>query len=129
MKINKKIIYIITFLLLFISLGTNKSNAGDLYLNNLNFEVQINENGSMDVIETWDIDVEDTNTLYKTFETDDSKYSKITNVTVKEMTNKQNKDFLKTDEWAYHVQKDYYYGTENKDGDFEIGWGVGLDNS
>ena len=129
MKIRKKLIYTILFLFMFIAFGTIKSNAGDLYLNNLDFKAQIKTDGSMDVTETWNIDVEDTNTLYKTFETDNSKYSNITNVTVKEITDNQNKDFLKTNEWAYHVQKGYYYGTNNQDGDFEIGWGVGLDDS
>ena len=28
----------------------------------------------------------------------------------------------------YHVNKDNYYGLINDDGDFEIAWGVGLDN-
>ena len=129
MKIERKIIYIIAFLLLFIFVGTNKSNAGDLKLNDLDFQVQINSDGSMDVIETWNINIRNTNTLYKSFKTDNSKYSAITNVKVKDITNGINNDFINTSEWAYHVTKGYYYGTENEDDDFEVGWGVGLDNS
>lgn len=129
MKNTRKIMYILIFALAFLLIGTVKSNAGSLELNNLDFNVQINSDGSMDVTETWNIDISYTNTLYKTFKTDSSKYSGITNVTVKEITKGQNINFTKTDEWAYHVTKDYYYGTENEDGDFEIGWGVGLDNS
>lgn len=129
MKNTRKIMYILIFALAFLLIGTVKSNAGSLELNNLDFNVQINSDGSMDVTETWNIDISYTNTLYKTFKTDSSKYSGITNVTVKETTKGQNINFAKTDEWAYHVTKDYYYGTENEDGDFEIGWGVGLDNS
>ena len=82
----------------------------------------------MNVIETWNIDIKFTNTLYKSFKTDSRKYSKITNVLVKDITSGQNKTLHKTEEWAYHVKKDYYYGTKNEDGDFEIGWGVGLDH-
>ena len=130
MKNAKKAIYIAIFSLIFIILGTIKSNAGSLYLNDLEFEAQINADGSMDVTETWDIDIRSTNTLYKTFKTDSSKYSGIENVTVKELTSTgAEQSFLKTNEWAYHVTKGYYYGTENEDGDFEIGWGVGLDTS
>ena len=130
MKNAKKAIYIAIFSLIFIILGTIKSNAGSLYLNDLKFEAQINADGSMDVTETWDIDIRSTNTLYKTFKTDSSKYSGIENVTVKELTSTgAEQSFLKTNEWAYHVTKGYYYGTENEDGDFEIGWGVGLDTS
>ena len=128
MKISKKALYVAIFSLIFIILGTVKSNAGSLYLNKLEFEAQINEDGSMKVIETWNIDITNTNTLYKTFKTDSSKYSEIENVTVYELKNRK-ESLIKTDEWAYHVQKGYYYGTENQDGDFEIGWGVGLDNS
>lgn len=128
MKNTRKILYIILFLALFICIGTVKSKAGDLRLNNLYFDVQINDDGSMDVTEIWDIYVKQTNTLYKTFKTDKSKYSEIINVTVKDITYGKNSEFIKTPNWAYHVAKNRYYGTKNGDGDFEIGWGVGLDN-
>lgn len=129
MKLKRKLLCTMLFLVILICLGTIKSNAGELYLNNLEFNAQIMPDGSMDVIETWDIDIKETNTLYKSFKTDTSKYSKITNVDVKEITKGKNEKFLKTDNWAYHVKKGYYYGTENEDDNFEIGWGVGLDNS
>lgn len=126
---TRKILYIIIFSIAIILLGTVKSNAGDLNLNTLDFNVQINSDGSMDVTETWNIRIKQTNTLYKSFKTDSSKYSEITNVTVKDITNGQGTDFIKDNNWAYHVTKNHYYGTENEDGNFEIGWGVGLDNS
>ena len=129
MKIKKKILYIIAFLLFFICIGTNQSKAGNLKLNNLDFQAQINADGSMDVTETWDINIKSTNTLYKTFKTDNSKYSGITNATVTDITNGIQNNFIQTSEWAYHVAKGYYYGTENDDDDFEIVLGVGLDNS
>ncbi len=128
MKNTKKILYILIFTLAFLLIGTVKSNAGTLQLNNLDFNAQINYDGSMDVTETWNIHIRQTNTLYKTFKTDSSKYSGITNVTVKDITNNQNINFLKNDKWEYHVDKNHYYGTKNDEGDFEIGWGVGLDN-
>ena len=129
MKIKKVLITTI-FLALFILFGTIKSNAGSLYLNNLDFNAQIKNDGSMDVVETWDITVQYTNTLYKSFKTDKNKFSSISNVTVKDITNEEQiTNFMKTDEWAYHVQNGYYYGTDNDDGNFEIGWGVGLDTT
>ena len=129
MKNTRKILYTLIFALTFLLIGTVKSNAGTLELNNLDFNVQINNDGSMDVKETWDIYISHTNTLYKSFKTDSSKYSGITNVTVKETTKGQSINFVKNDKWEYHVAKNHYYGTKNEDGDFEIGWGVGLDNS
>lgn len=129
MKNIRKIMYILILILLFLLVGTVKSNAGSLDLNKLDFNVQINEDGSMDITETWDINISQTNTLYKSFKTDSNKYSEIANVMVKEITSGSEKTFTKTNEWAYHVEKNYYYGAKNQDGDFEIGWGVGLDNS
>ena len=105
MKIKKKILYIIAFLLFFICIGANQSKAGYLKLNNLDFQTQINADGSMDVTETWDINIKSTNTLYKTFKTDNSKYSEITNVTVTDITNGIQNNFIQTSEWAYHANQ------------------------
>lgn len=129
MKNTRKILYVLILAVTFLLIGTVKSNASTLELNNLDFNVQINSDGSMDVTEIWDIYISQTNTLYKSFKTDSSKYSGITNVTVKEITDGQNADFIHNQNWEYHVEKNHYYGTNNEDGDFEIGWGVGLDNS
>lgn len=125
----KKIITTLIFLILFIILGNTKSNAGSLYLDNLNFDAEINQDGSMNVTETWDISISETNTLFKTFKTDNSKYLSITDVEVAEVTNSAEKKFSKIDSLMYHVTKDCYYGMKNSDGNFEIAWGVGLDDS
>lgn len=125
----KKIITTLIFLILFIILGNTKSNAGSLYLDNLDFDAKINQDGSMNVTETWDISISETNTLFKTFKTDNSKYSSITDVEVAEVTNNAEKKFSKVDSLMYHVTKDCYYGMKNDDGNFEIAWGVGLDDS
>ena len=121
---TKKVFLILTFALIFLLLLTTKSNAS-LYLNNLDFDAKINTDGTMDVTETWNINISDTNTLYKTFKRDSSKYSSITNVTVSEIGRGM---LSKYNNWEYHLPKDYYYGGLNNDGKFEICWGVGLDN-
>lgn len=128
---KRKIIFIFSlFFTLTICWMINvKASSGDLYLNNLHFDVQINSDGSMDVVETWDIDIEETNTLYKTFKTDSTKYSSIDNVEVYQLINGSKQLLRKTDTWAYHADKGSYYGTKNEDEEFEIGWGVGLDYS
>ena len=129
MKRIKKLFIVLMFILLVLLIG-NKSNAasGDLKLNSLNFNAEIQENGDMLVTETWDIDIEDTNTLYKTFKADVNKYLDIKDVRVKEITDGINKSFTETSRLMYHVTKDYYYGLINDDGNFEIAWGVGLDD-
>lgn len=129
MKKTKKLFVVILFFILLI-LANNIVNASssELYLQNLNFDVKLNSDGSMDVTETWDIDIEDTNTLYKTFELDNTRFSDITNVEVKEITNGLNKDFSKIYNEMYHVTKGCYYGLINSKGDFEIAWGIGMDH-
>ena len=130
MKTTKKLLVSICFMFLFIILATIKSNASsNLHLNELAFDASINTDGSMNVTETWDIEIEETNTLFKTFKTDISKYSDITNVQVSEITNGATKNFTEINTLMYHVTKDSYYGMINDDGNFEIAWGVGLDDS
>ena len=119
--------FIFMFNVIFINNNVKATDEGSLYLNKLDFFVTINSDGSMDVTETWNIDIRNTNTLYKTFKTDKDKYSSIENVKVKDVT--LNKEFTQIDEEMYHVTKNCYYALKNSKGDFEIAWGVGLDNS
>lgn len=122
---NKRILFIFMFAIFILLILTTKSNASQ-YLNKLDFYAELDENGNMNVTEIWDIDVSYTNTLYKTFELDENKYSNITNVKVSEVGRG---DFSQTNTWEYHLNKNEYFGGINNDGDFEIAFGVGLDNS
>ena len=105
------------------------SYAGSQSINDLNYEVTLNEDGSANVIETWQVQVSDTNTLFKTFKIDNSKYRKITNVKVQEIENGIKKDFIQTDTYAYHVEKGKFYALNTNSSEFEIAWGVSIGNS
>lgn len=128
MKKSQKVVISLIFLAFISSIYCIESKAS-LYLNNLNFEVQINEDASMEVIETWDIDISETNTLFKTFKIDREKYSGIKDVKVSEISNGAERELTQINELMYHVTKNCYYGIKNNEGNFEIAWGVGLDNS
>lgn len=104
---SKKILFIFGVTFIFILLGITKSEAS-LKLNELDFDAQINTDGSMTVTETWDIYISDTNTLFKTFKRDSSKYSRITNVKVTEITSGMSKEFKEIHGEMYHVKKDCY---------------------
>lgn len=120
--LNKIIIAILAFLSIIII--SNISNAsGGLRLKNLNYDVTLNSDGTADVVETWRISIEDTNTLFKTFEIDSSKYKEITDVKVAEVKSSGNVDFRKINQYKYHVDKNCYYALVYK-GKFEIAWGV-----
>lgn len=105
-----------------------QATSSDLQINHLDFQVQINVDGSIKVTEKWNIKINDTNTLYKTFQTDKSKYTEITNVEVTDLTEGSNKPLRQTNQWSYHLPQGNYYGGLNQDNQFEIAWGVGLEN-
>lgn len=127
----KKIILFLFFVIVVLLVTANPTEASsdDLFLNYLDFTAQINTDGSMDVTEEWNIKINETNTLYKTFKRDKSKYSNITNVVVTDTTNGKNTQLNESSQWMYHLPKGSYFGGINDDNEFEIAWGVGLDNS
>jgi len=126
MKLKRVVFIFIIFLLLF---SIKCFASSDLELNTLNYNVTLNSDGTAYITETWDISIEDTNTLFKTFEIDNSKYSGITNVSVVETTNGINKSFFQIYQEKYHVNKDAFYALVNSKGQFEIAWGVSEDDS
>ena len=125
MKLKRVVFIFIIFLLL---LAPNCFASSYLELNTLHYDVTLNSDGSANVTETWDINIEDTNTLFKTFEIDNSKYSGITDVSVVETTDGMNKSFYQIYEEKYHVNKDAFYSLINSKGQFEIAWGVHEDD-
>ncbi len=122
-RMNKfKIAIIVFFLSLILS---NISNASELQLQKLEYNVILKEDGTAEVTEKWNIWMEDTNTLFKTFEIDKQKYSGITDVTVKEIyKNGDSRNFTKINQEKYHVDRNCYYALKNSKGKFEIAWGV-----
>lgn len=128
-ELIKKILLmcVISFIIYAIVVGDRNSNKAQ-YLNSIDYNVTMNEDGSMKVVETWDIYVKHTNTLFKTFELNSSKFSDITDVKVKEITSGKDKEFTKINNEMYHVTKDCYYGLNTSARDFEIAWGIGMDD-
>lgn len=127
MKLKKILTgFIITITLILLNATSSEAS---LHLKNLDFTAQINEDGSMDVVETWDINISETNTLYKTFKIDKTKYSGISNVFVQDITSGTNKNFKKSDIWKYHLDKGHYFGGINNSNEYEIAWGVSIDTT
>lgn len=127
MKLKKILTgFIITITLILLNATSSEAS---LHLKNLDFTAQINEDGSMDVVETWDINISETNTLYKTFKIDKTKYSGISNVFVQDITSGTNKNFKKSDIWKYHLDKGHYFGGINNNNEYEIAWGVSIDTT
>lgn len=125
---NKKILFGIV-LLVTLWIAGNCYASGDLRMKELKYQVQLQENGDMKVTENWRIEIEDTNTLFKTFEIDESKYDEITEVSVAEITKGTRKEFTQIPTEQYHVDKDCFYALENSSGKYEIAWGAHAENT
>lgn len=124
----KKIIFTILFLFLVLIIWNSNSYAsGDLTLNNLNYNVTLNSDGTANVTETWDISIEDTNTLFKTFQLDSSKFSGFKDVSLVEIKNGTRKEFTQIYKEMYHVTKNCFYALNTSSSEFEIAWGVNVD--
>lgn len=133
MKETFKVSLITIFSIIIISLIVNLSDiepvkkaVSELYLNSIDYNVVMNKDGSMDVVETWDIKINKTNTLFKTFSLSKLKYGDIENVKVKDLDN--NSDLTQIQEEMYHVTTGCYYGLEVNPSTFEIAWGTGMEN-
>lgn len=128
-KLLKKFFIAIFIITIFLFLNPKITFAGSQKLNNLDFDIEITESGDLKIKETWDVYIEETNTLFKTFPIDES-YDEISDVTVVEVLNSGGKkDFSRRYDYAYHVEEDCYQALINQDNDFEIAWGVNVSGS
>ena len=128
---KKNLIKILVMLAVFagIILVTNQVQAGSIRLNSLNFQIQLNEDGSMDVIENWNARITDTNTMFKDFYLNSSKFKEITNVEVYRVDSGNRQKLTQIDEEMYHVTKDCYYGLPISGNKFEIAWGASVNGT
>lgn len=126
----KKIYFILFFICLFSIIPLSKSFAGTQEWKSLDYDAKILSNGDMEVIETWNVYISETNTLFKDFNVDREKYFGITNVRVSIMENNEETFLNQIYEEQYHVNSGCYYGLYiDNNSKFEIAWNVGLDNS
>ena len=120
----KKIAVSFIFAFILIIAFNHVNAASDFTLQKLDFVANLNQDGSMNVEETWQVKIYgETNTLFKTFIRDNSKYSGFSNISVSELVNGQERSFLQSSTWKNHVSTDYFHALIYK-GDFEIAWGV-----
>ena len=105
-------------------LGLNSKEGKYQYMNQLDYEVTLKDNGDMDVVETWDIYLKNTNTVFRNFELSD-KFGMITNITVTDL--ETGKQLSQINEKMYHVTTDCFCAFELDDNKFEIAWGTGME--
>lgn len=126
---KKKIIFIIillTILLLIIFLIIRKINKiENLTITELDYDIVVNDNGSIDVTEIWNLSISEVNTLFKYFSED---YN-IENVKIyKILKNGKEEELIQTEEQLYPLTENVYYVQNNEDSDLAIAWGVNAKN-
>ena len=129
MKLKKKIVFVSMFIITLILFLNTSSYAGTQRWNSLDYDVTLNDDGSMDVIETWNIYVSETNTLFKTFDISIYDKYKMNNVKISEIKNGKEEFLNRINTQQYHVDPGCYYGLQIDNSKYEIAWNVGLDNS
>lgn len=128
MKLMKRCGLIVLFVVTIILFLNTNSYAGTQNWNALDYDVTINEDGSMDVVETWNVYISETNTLFKDFDLGYDNYE-ITDVKVTQIEGNNEHALNQIFVEQYHVDYDCYYGLMIDNSTFEIAWNVGLDNS
>ena len=113
------IMIVISFGFLF---SINSSSEKFQYMDSLDYQVTVNKNGSIEVVETWDINVNNTNTLFKNFNLSKDRYGEITDVKVIDLDT--GKEFKQIDEEMYYVTKGCYYALKIQNNKFEIAFGI-----
>ena len=107
---------------------TEDSQDGKIqYLNHLDYDVTLNQDGSINVVETWDVYVKDTGTLFKNFTLSNYLYGDITDVKVKDLEN--NLELTEIYQEVYHVENNLFYALDIGGNVFEIAWGTGMSTS
>lgn len=97
MKLKKKIGIIILFAITIILFSKQSVFAGYQEWNALDFDVTVDSDGSMEVVETWNVYVSETNTLFKDFDIGTDNYQ-IRDVQVSEVIDGEEKYLKKIDE-------------------------------
>lgn len=128
MKKIEKILILMAFALFVIACTTNVY-AGEQEWNALDYNVVLNEDGSADIVETWDVDISETNTMFKDFDLSSDGTYYIDDVKVTKVQNGVEYPLEQIYEEQYHVDSGCYYGLMIDNNTFEIAWNVGLDDS
>ncbi len=119
---------IISLCILFITIHHTTSYAVGQSINQCKYYVEIKEDGSADVTETWKIYITDTNILFKKLEIKEPEKIEITNIKIQEITDKGKTEYKEMDTYTYHIPKGYYYALSINSSECQIIWGIGMDN-
>lgn len=127
-KTTKKILtrwFIMAIAILFIVLVSGQLFSKKQIMKELDYDITLNEDGSATIVETWEVYISHTNTLFRTFEKS-SEFGDIINVNVRDLDT--NEDLTQIYREMYHVTTDCFYALDINSQEFEVAWGTGMEN-
>ena len=116
---------IMAIVIMFIVLVSGHLFSKKQVMNKLDYNITLNEDGSATIVETWNVYISHTNTLFRTFERS-NKFENITNVNVKDLDTGEN--LKQIYEEMYHVTTGCFYALYITPRKFEVAWGTGMEN-
>lgn len=116
---------IMAIVIMFIVLVSGHLFSKKQVMNKLDYNITLNEDGSATIVETWDVYISHTNTLFRTFKKT-NKFGNITNVNVKDLDT--GKNLKQIYEEMYHVTTGCFYALDLNSREFEVAWGTGMEN-
>lgn len=116
---------IMAIVIMFIVLVSGHLFSKKQVMNKLDYNITLNEDGSATVVESWDVYISHTNTLFRTFKKS-SKFGNIINVNVKDLDTGEN--LKQIYEEMYHVTTGCFYALDLNSREFEVAWGTGMEN-
>lgn len=116
---------IMAIVIMFIVLVSGHLFSKKQVMNKLDYNITLNEDGSATIVETWDVYISRTNTLFRTFKKS-NKFGNITNVNVKDLDT--GKNLKQIYEEMYHVTTGCFYALDLNSREFEVAWGTGMEN-
>ena len=129
-EIKTIIIILITILLSLVFFeNTVRAESENIKINKLEYKVNINEDGSIDVTEVWDLSINGIKEITKNFINLEKNYFSVSNIEITDLTNGKNyklsqisKERQKLDENSFYIQEK----DETKTG---LTWKVGIENT
>lgn len=125
LKKNLKRWSIMLIVIVLIILFSGKLFSKKQIMNQLDYDITLNADGSATIVETWDIYISHTNTLFRTF-AKSNKFGDIINVNVKDLDT--GKELTQIYREMYHVTTDCFYALDINPRQFEVAWGTGMEN-
>lgn len=95
-----------------------------LHIGNIKYDINLNNDGSMDIIETWAISARNIMSLHKVF-ANTSQYADIENVEVYGISQRKSEiQFFNLDKRVDKVEAEKYYALKDNKNQLEIVWGI-----